>query len=623
MRKIGRSRRLRFFLVATALIVIFGLVAANAGPKKGDKPSEDWSRSVPLGQDVNGSIGLAVDDSGQQTYLIWSYEGEEGNRFRFVHLNEQGDAVVSNDLQFPGYIRTPRLLPAGEETLHLMWASRVEGGANWQLWHTLLTTNGQPLGQPRLLSPEGSKVGRFVVASTNGHQALVAWDRASQGGLVMRRLDQDGLPLSDAILVSQDGERPSLKVDAKGQAHLAWLRDRSFYYAALQLDDLDLVQGTEVVDFDLGSTLNTSGDILDGPELGYAGEWVYIFSSVVSQSDTETGTGIAEYIAFPSGSPTRLQPERLWALPVEEQPYETFESSLALTQLSHPLSIQEAADEYGEEVDHMSDLHGDWTELVGAASAYMVSPSAMIGRSEAMDDGDVLAAAMAISQDDGLDSQLQIAMLLFAEGRYLGYSIAGRTDGLSDDPVLALGSKGDLHLAWREGARGVGVSYATTAPAARAALDKLTISDFTYLVLQGGLESLVSIMFIPLASWWMVPGLLLMILYARFRRQSTIAEPVSWIPLLVAVAAYVLMKFMFLPTMTTYVPFSAWLQVPGFLEIPFRLGIPLAILLVAILAANKVRVRYSSSAVIFYVALVLTDAVLTLAVYGVNYMGAL
>jgi hypothetical protein len=310
-------------------------------------------------------------------------------------------------------------------------------------------------------------------------------------------------------------------------------------------------------------------------------------------------------------------------LPVEEQPYETFESGLALTQLSHPLSIQEAADEYGEEVDHMSDLHGDWTELVGAASAYMVSPAAMIGRSEAMDDGDELAVAMAISQDDGLDSQLQIAMLLFAEGRYLGYSIAGRTDGLSNDPVLALDSKGDLHLAWREGARGVGVSYATTAPPARAALDKLTISDFTYLVLQGGLEGLVSIMFIPLASWWMVPGLLLMILYARFRRQSTIAEPASWIPLLVAVGAYVVMKFMFLPTMTTYVPFSAWLQVPGFLEIPFRLGIPLVILLVAILAANKVRVRYSSSAVIFYVALVLTDTVLTLAVYGVNYMGAL
>jgi hypothetical protein len=130
-------------------------------------------------------------------------------------------------------------------------------------------------------------------------------------------------------------------------------------------------------------------------------------------------------------------------------------------------------------------------------------------------------------------------------------------------------------------------------------------------------------MLIPLAGWWMVPGLLLMALYARFRHQESIAEPVAWLPLLVAVAVYLAMKLIFLPTLTTYVPFSAWLQVPQALENPFRLGIPLIILLVAILAANKVRVNYSSSAVLFYVALAMTDAVLTLAVYGVNYMGAL
>ena len=88
-------------------------------------------------------------------------------------------------------------------------------------------------------------------------------------------------------------------------------------------------------------------------------------------------------------------------------------------------------------------------------------------------------------------------------------------------------------------------------------------------------------------------------------------------------AVYLVMKFLFLPTMTTYVPFSAWMQVPPALQNPFRLGIPVVILLVAILAANKVRVRYSSSAVLFYFALALTDAMLTLAVYGVNYMGAL
>ena len=614
-RRMLRSKKLRLSLIVAVVCLIFLIVAANAGPQKGDKPSDDWSRSLPLGQDVSGSIGLSVDEQRQRVHMIWRYDDEAGQRFRYVQLDQQGETIAGNDLDFPGHIRTPRLLPAGEETLHLVWASRLVGGANWELWHILLGPDGRPTGEPSKLSPDGSKVGRFVVSGDGSEGAVIAWDRASQGGLVMRRLDQAGKALSEAVVISPDGELPSLKVDLGGQAYLAWLQDQGFYYATLPVDNLGPIQGTVVVDFDDWSTLNSTGDTFQGPELGYAGGWIYIFSSVVSQSDTETGSGIAEYVAFPAESPSALMPQRLWALPAEKQPYEAFQSSLTLAELSRPLTIHEAADQYGRQVDYLSQMHGDWTELAGAASAYMLSPSAMIG------DGQELAVAIAISQDHGLDSQLEIATLLFDEGRYLGYSIAGRTGSLSDDPVLVRGSNGDLHLAWREGAKGIGVSYATTAPAARSALDRLAISDFTHLVLQGGLDSLVSIMLLPVASWWIVPGLLLMALWVRFSRRETIADRMAWIPLVAAVVIYLALKLIFLPTMTSYVPFSAWLPVPSILNQPFRLGVPLIILLVALLAANKVRLRYSTSIVIFYVALVLTDTALTLAVYGVNWMG--
>lgn len=612
-----RSKWARISVIALAFTLIFILVAANAGPRKGEKPAKDWSRSLPVGQDVSGSIGMSVDERGERVHMIWAYDDEVGKRFRYVQLDGQGEIILSSALNFPGHIRTPRLLPAGEEALHLLWASRLAGGADWELWHILLGIDGRPIGEPGKVSPDGSKVGRFAVAGDGHDGAVIAWDRASQGGLVMQRLDQKGRALGEAVVINPEGERPSLKVDPGGQAHLAWLHDRSFYYATQPLGEVGPVQGTVVVDADQWGTLNTTGDSLEGPELGYAGGWIYILSSVVSNSDHEAGSGIAEYVAFPAGEPATLLPQRLWALPVENQPYEPFHSSLALTELSRPLTIQEAADDYGRQVEYISDLHGDWTELAGAASNFMVSPSAMIGG------GDQLAVAMAISQEDGLDSQLQIAMLLFEEGRYLGYTIASRTDALSNDPVMAVDGSGSLHLAWREGAWGAGVSYATTASAARTALDRLTISDFTYLVLQGGLDSLVSIMLMPLAGWWMVPGLLLMFLYARFRHQAAITEPVAWIPLAVAVAIYLVMKFFFLPTMATYVPFSAWLPLPSILEGPFQLGVPLVILLLAFLVANKVRLRYSTSAVLFYVTLALTDAVLTLAVYGVNWMGVL
>ena len=39
------------------------------------------------------------------------------------------------------------------------------------------------------------------------------------------------------------------------------------------------------------------------------------------------------------------------------------------------------------------------------------------------------------------------------------------------------------------------------------------------------------------------------------------------------------------------------------------------------LVAHKVSVKYSDSAVLFYVVLALTDALLTLAIYGVNFLG--
>ena len=206
MRRMIRSRKLRFVLVVVAITLIFVVAAANAGPKKGDKPSEDWSRSLPIGQDVSGSVSLVVDASGERIYMIWPYDGESGERFRFVQLNERGEVTANSDLQFPGHIRTPRLLPAADELLHLLWASRLEGEENWQLWHVLLTAGGRPVGEPGLVSPEGTRVGRFVVAGVNRDQILLAWDRASQGGLVMRRLDGQGAPLSETI----DRSSPSI-----------------------------------------------------------------------------------------------------------------------------------------------------------------------------------------------------------------------------------------------------------------------------------------------------------------------------------------------------------------------------------------------------------------------------
>jgi len=53
----------------------------------------------------------------------------------------------------------------------------------------------------------------------------------------------------------------------------------------------------------------------------------------------------------------------------------------------------------------------------------------------------------------------------------------------------------------------------------------------------------------------------------------------------------------------------------------WRIGVPISIFLISFFVAQKVSVKYSDSAVLSYVVLALTDALLTLAIYGVNFLG--
>ena len=72
---------------------------------------------------------------------------------------------------------------------------------------------------------------------------------------------------------------------------------------------------------------------------------------------------------------------------------------------------------------------------------------------------------------------------------------------------------------------------------------------------------------------------------------------------------------MTLPTIATYVPFSDWIYIPADWSAPYYLWH------LVVCIPQKVSVKYSDSAVLSYVVLALTDALLTLAIYGVNFLG--
>ena len=110
-------------------------------------------------------------------------------------------------------------------------------------------------------------------------------------------------------------------------------------------------------------------------------------------------------------------------------------------------------------------------------------------------------------------------------------------------------------------------------------------------------------------------------IYKLFRDQETLSDPLSWVLLVISILVYQLVKLATLPTIATYTPFSAWLDLPEWLSTPLRVAIPVIIFAVAVYVANRVRQRHSQSSALFYVMITLTDAALTLAIYGVTFLG--
>lgn len=602
--------------IALSIVVFSFTVACSGMVRKGDKPSEDWSRSVVIGDDAVGSLGMAVSESGERIHLIWPYKDKTGRKLRFVQLDEYASITTAKDLVYAGFVKSPQLVTAGSSNLHLFWITRQVDAPNWELWYQLLTLDGHPTGQPKMLTERGANIGRFQVYSDGHNGAIVVWDLGSNKGLKALRLGSDGDLIKGPHSIATSGSKPTFRVDPEGRVHTAWLDNRRFFYSEFRVDDLLASEPVEVVNLSDWGTLNTLGDTLQGPSLGYSDGWIYLFWSVTSLTDTEAGTGVAEYAAFPKGSPSYLQPARIWAIPAEDQPYLEIQNSLALNKLSPPMHIADAVEEYGVHVQFDNPIAGDWVQVFGAASSYILSPATMIGQQSD------LAAALAVSQDRGNDTHLQIATMVFSKGQYLGYNFAGKTSYMSNDPILATDQSGNLFTAWREGASGETIYFATTTEEAKSSLDRLDVGDLIFAAPQFLIDALSSILLVPFTAFcWVIPGLILLGIWQLTRHEDSLTKIKNWFPLGIALLLYYVMKLTFLPTFTAYIPLSAWFYIPKPIEEPLRIGFPLLIFATAAFMATRLRRRFGNSMFIFFLGWVAMDGLLTLIFYGVNLMG--
>ena len=572
-----------------AILVIFALAvflsACDEVVEKGLKPSEDWSRGVPVADLVQGALGFYMEEGGDNFYLTWPEHTVERTNIHFLLLDKSGSEKVSQDLDLlTGRQRTPRLAPAAEDRIHMFWIRRPPRETFWELWHALLDLDGKIVRDPARLSSGDTNVGSYdFVIGPEGNVYLVC-NCNGAGGIFGLRIGPMGEP-GEMVRLTAAGSSPSIRQDRAGVLHMAWFEGAQIKYASFSPSFSTEVQDEIIETLPVGA-----GDSRLGPRIGLSEGWIYILWSTLSRSGLEAGTARTEYLAFPEGDVNaKNRVERISIIPVEDQPYQNYEGSLSLSGLVAISSVSFSSD-------------------------YVYEPMTAAGEKSE------LVVAMVTNQNYRQDVLVQPVVVLFEEGRVKGYSLAGKTLSFSRNPSVVIDPNGNLYMAWREGTAGSKAFFATTSPEAREVLDSFRSEDLVSMMLRGGLEGFAAILLFPLALPWLIPGFAIVLIWRITRDQESLENVASRVILVIALITYQVAKILFVPTILTYTPFSAWIDVPtGWIGL-LRVGIPIAIFFVGIGVAERAR-RGSSSTILYFILACVTDMVFTLGVYGVSFFG--
>lgn len=585
------SKRVVIFIIAIFLLLLFigFIVKGGADTVKSRKPSVDWGRGLLLGENALTKAALMVDNTTNDVHAAWFFwEESKGVGLHYVQIDQEARVQVDRELmQFSGRVRSPNLI-AGGQFMHLVWAGYEGDMGKWQLWYAQLNQSGSIQGRAIRLSNSTSNVSQYSVVSDKNGGFLAVWEETESGGINFAHVGASGEKKITPISIVNQGTLPILCKDAQSQIHLVWIEDNeNLMYKQLDSQTSMPVEGTMI-----GRILHGTGSRLEGPSLGLANQHVYVFWSVLNQSGLEAGTATTEYVFFPVGYPKEVSvATAVPVLPLEEQPYEDTQGHYTYSQLVPALYAKRTSD-------------------------FVYNPIVVDNPSSE------LAVALAVQQQHRLDSYIQIVITIVNDGKYKGYTFATKTKTISSDAALSADTAGNLYLIWRDGFDGKNIYYTTTAQDARSALDGLILQDMTALVLEGGMEIIVSILLFPFAFLWLLPGLVVLISWQLINNDEDLTNIVSVVLLVLASTLYHGTKLVTFPTMIDYVPLSAWIDIAPSFQLPLRILVPFSIFCLSIGVAEKIRRQSKSTTLRYYFSIVIVDTVFTLAIYGVNFLGA-
>jgi hypothetical protein len=165
------------------------------------------------------------------------------------------------------------------------------------------------------------------------------------------------------------------------------------------------------------------------------------------------------------------------------------------------------------------------------------------------------------------------------------------------------------------------VYFASTAPDVQQALGDLRGRDVVGIIGDAVFGMLIGFVLSPFAAaiWMIVPVLLIAVTGKLRPGHHTKRGKVGTVVTLgLAIYVFWYTKFATLGGVEYFVPFSPWVpRIPPAWSLPLQIGVPLFILLFAVLIAwNYTYRRNSESALVFTLIYIAADAALTMALYG-------
>jgi hypothetical protein len=546
-----------------------------------------WSRGVAIGgTELAGPPPIALGPDQELITLLFPSAG--------------GPSLVRVETD-TGSVTQPRPIQGLEGNRLTQPSIQFAGNQLWLLWiegdslrRAVVDLESVAVEQQDVVSGD-LPVADYSAAVSPANE-LVVW---FSGGVDNPGVYQVSGRATGPVAIAPAGVRPSIVFDEAGNLHATWIDVPEsqglapIHYASYSGGDLGGGQTRVVAEPSLSPS-----DGLQGPLLGLTQERAMVFYVITVRTGLEAGKIKPYYFSFPLDDlsvatvPTTLQVPGSADLSYTVDPTGGLQAG--------PRASLDSPGPPGEHVSQLAIPNQPVPEMAAALRA----------RTE-----------FRMNQE-----QTQIGLLYLNGAKPTAYQQLTFTMAGSSQPSLVADPADHLDLGWLEPAEGEGytVFLASTRPSLVDAFRGVTGRDVRQMASESVFGMLSGIVLVPLALVWMIAPLLVVVISSIWRSgDDRLSRPSTWIPLLLAIAAYWVAKRAFLPEVFSYVPFSAWVPIIGpTVGTILRLGLPILGSALGFWVAYAYTYgRDRTSPTFFVLIFSAVDAVVSMALYGGLFLG--